>query len=206
MSNQKTVPTDYAEMKTLATELGIQNAHTIKKAVLAQLIEQKINEMTPTIEAEVERAPGRPVNPNSKRQQRIADLEKRRAEGTLKLGRPVETESERQKRLAERQAKVEAYEAQQKAIAEGAVIAEADMLTNPNEKLGRPIDPNSPRQVKLREYEAKKAAGLIKKGRPSFESKGIVKKADVAKVITINENDPAPAPAVTVDADEVNAE
>ena len=34
---------------------------------------------------------GRPVNMNSKRQQRINDLETRRANGTLKLGRPKMT-------------------------------------------------------------------------------------------------------------------
>ena len=48
---------------------------------------------------------GRPVNPNSVRQQRLAELEEKRNNGELKRGRPVNGESERQKRLAEMEAK-----------------------------------------------------------------------------------------------------
>lgn len=50
---------------------------------------------------------GRPIVPGSKRQERINDLESRRANGTLKLGRPSNSESNRQKRIAERQYKIE---------------------------------------------------------------------------------------------------
>ena len=50
---------------------------------------------------------GRPIVPGSKRQERINDLESRRANGTLKLGRPSNSESNRQKRIAERQFKIE---------------------------------------------------------------------------------------------------
>ena len=39
---------------------------------------------------------GRPVNPNSVRQQRIAELDAKRANGTLKRGRPVNPASARQ--------------------------------------------------------------------------------------------------------------
>ena len=186
------VPTDYNELKKLATEMGIDKPHTIKKDTLIQMVTEKANQ------SEEKLPPGRPVNPNSKRQQRIADLEARRAAGTLKLGRPVETESERQKRIAERQTKVDAYNAQQKAIADGAVIAEEDLLPNPNEKLGRPIDPNSPRQIKLREYEAKKAAGLIKKGRPKMN-----KEEATPTTVTVNENE---TEAMPVDVAEVPAD
>jgi hypothetical protein len=48
---------------------------------------------------------GRPVNPNSARQIRLAELEAKRSNGELRRGRPVNGESERQKRLAELEAK-----------------------------------------------------------------------------------------------------
>ena len=50
---------------------------------------------------------GRPVDPNSVRQQRLAELEAKRIAngGTIKRGRPVNMNSERQKRLAELAAK-----------------------------------------------------------------------------------------------------
>lgn len=166
---------EYEVLKGKAIQLGIEKPHTIKKEVLRQMIAdaEAKQPLAATAEGELKKMPGRPANPNSARQKRIADLEARRQAGLLKLGRPAESDSERQKRLAERQAKIDAYEAQQKLIAEGAVIAEADLLPNPNDKLGRPIDPNSPRQQKLREIEAKRAAGQMKKGRPSFESLGL---------------------------------
>ena len=49
---------------------------------------------------------GRPVNPNSARQQRINELEAKRAAGECKRGRPVVAGSKRQQVLAERAAKV----------------------------------------------------------------------------------------------------
>ena len=67
---------------------------------------------------------GRPVDPNSKRQQRLAT-----APGK-KTGRPVDPTSARQKRLAEQAAR---------AAANGGVV-----------KRGRPVDPNSARQIALR--------------------------------------------------------
>ena len=48
---------------------------------------------------------GRPVNPNSARQQRLAELEAKRSNGTLRRGRPVNPNSARQKALAEAIAK-----------------------------------------------------------------------------------------------------
>jgi hypothetical protein len=42
---------------------------------------------------------GRPVNPNSARQIRLAELEAKRSNGELKRGRPVDTTSARQFRL-----------------------------------------------------------------------------------------------------------
>lgn len=199
MSNQTRIAsTDYKELKSQALVLGIDNAHTIKKAVLSQLVQQKFDEMP--VDETVHEKPGRPVNPNSARQQRLADLEARRAAGTLKLGRPAETDSERQKRIAEKQAKVDAYNAQQAEIANGAVIDEADILPNPT-SLGRPVNPESPRQKAIREYEAKKAAGLIKKGRPSFAEQGKMTKEQEAKLQkTVVITDAVPADVVTEDA------
>lgn len=189
MSNQKRVAsTDYKELKAQAVEMGIANAHKINKKALTELVQNAFDAL-PVDETEHEK-PGRPVDPNSKRQKRIADLEARRAAGTLKLGRPAETDSERQKRLAEKQAKVDAYNAQQKLIAEGVEIDEADILPNPA-SLGRPVNPESPRQIAIREYEAKKAAGLIKKGRPSFAELGKMTKEEAAKAqktIVITDN------------------
>ena len=42
---------------------------------------------------------GRPVNPNSKRQIRLAELAVKRANGTLVKGRPINMNSKRQQRL-----------------------------------------------------------------------------------------------------------
>jgi hypothetical protein len=49
--------------------------------------------------------PGRPMNPDSERQKRLAEMNKKRETGELKRGRPILADSERQKRLAERMAK-----------------------------------------------------------------------------------------------------
>ena len=48
---------------------------------------------------------GRPVNGDSARQVRLAELEMKRLTGELKLGRPVDPNSVRQIRLAEMEAK-----------------------------------------------------------------------------------------------------
>ena len=72
---------------------------------------------------------GRPVDPNSKRQQRLAT-----APGK-KTGRPINPNSARQQRLAEQKARY---------IANGGVV-----------KRGRPVNPNSARQIALREAASK---------------------------------------------------
>jgi len=88
---------------------------------------------------------GRPVNANSARQIRLAELVAKKANGELKRGRPVDSNSVRQARL---------------------------MLQLANKILGigqgRPVNPNSARQIRLAELEAKKIAngGVIKRGRP----------------------------------------
>lgn len=91
---------------------------------------------------------GRPVDPNSERQQRLAELEAKRNNGELKRGRPVNGASVRQARLAELAAKAEAN---------GGLI-----------KRGRPVNGTSERQKRLAELEAKRANGELKRGRPAM--------------------------------------
>jgi hypothetical protein len=87
-----------------------------KTVVVETVIEQVIKQL------------GRPVNPNSARQQRIAELEAKRADGQCKRGRPTVAGSKRQEVLAARAAKV----------------ANGGMLSK-----GRPVNPNSKRQMML---------------------------------------------------------
>jgi hypothetical protein len=88
---------------------------------------------------------GRPVNVNSARQIRLAELEAKRANGELKRGRPVSENSERQARLKK--------QALNKALGVGQ---------------GRPVNPNSARQLRLAELKAKAElnGGVVKRGRP----------------------------------------
>jgi hypothetical protein len=89
---------------------------------------------------------GRPVNPNSARQIRLAELEAKRQNGELKRGRPVNPMSERQFRLK--------TQSINKALGLGQ---------------GRPVNPNSARQIRLAELKAKAEAngGAVKRGRPA---------------------------------------
>jgi hypothetical protein len=91
---------------------------------------------------------GRPVNPNSERQKRLAELEAKRSNGELRRGRPVNGTSARQARLAELAARAEAN---------GGVV-----------KRGRPVNGESARQQRLAELEAKRANGELKRGRPAM--------------------------------------
>ena len=75
---------------------------------------------------------GRPIDPNSARQKRLAKAPGKRT------GRPINPNSARQQRLAEQKARF---------IANGGVV-----------KRGRPVDPNSARQIALREAAAKLVA------------------------------------------------
>lgn len=80
------------------------------------------------VESNVAKALGRPSNPDSARQKKIADREAKRAAGELKRGRPVMAESKRQAVLAVRAEKV----------ANGGTL-----------KKGRPVNMNSKRQQAL---------------------------------------------------------
>ena len=88
----------------------------------------KIGGVTYSVKAQL----GRPVDPNSARQKRLAS-----APG-VRTGRPINPNSARQQRLAEQAAR---------AAANGGVV-----------KRGRPVNPNSARQIALREAIAKAVA------------------------------------------------
>ena len=98
---------------------------------------------------------GRPVNPDSARQKRLAT-----APGK-KTGRPVNPSSVRQQRLAELEAK---------RIANGGTI-----------KRGRPVNATSERQLRLADLAARRAAGTLKRGRPA----GTAKKANTAEKVEV---------------------
>lgn len=110
--------------------------------------EQPAAQATATVEEKPQL--GRPVDPNSARQKRLAEIAEKRAQGLIKRGRPV----------------IEGSAHQQKLKAQ----AERKEANGGEARRGRPVDPNSPRQQRLREMEAKKAAGVeIKRGRPAME-------------------------------------
>ena len=88
----------------------------------------KIDGVTYSVKAQL----GRPVDPNSARQKRLATAPGKRT------GRPINPNSARQQRLCEQAAR---------AIANGGVV-----------KRGRPVNPNSARQIALREAAAKLVA------------------------------------------------
>ena len=88
----------------------------------------KIGGVTYSVKAQL----GRPIDPNSARQKRLASAPGKRT------GRPINPNSARQQRLAEQKARF---------IANGGVV-----------KRGRPVDPNSARQIALREAAAKLVA------------------------------------------------
>ena len=88
----------------------------------------KIGGVTYSVKAQL----GRPVDPNSARQKRLASAPGKRT------GRPINPNSARQQRLCEQAAR---------AIANGGVV-----------KRGRPVNPNSARQIALREAISKAVA------------------------------------------------
>ena len=98
---------------------------------------------------------GRPVNPNSARQQRLAQAPGR------KTGRPINEDSVRQQRLRELAIK---------RVQGGGTI-----------KRGRPVNATSERQLRLADLAARRAAGTLKRGRPA----GSGKKADTAEKVEV---------------------
>lgn len=104
--------------------------------------DKKLVESVGQVEFSTKAQLGRPVNPESARQKRLASAPGKRT------GRPVNPNSERQKRLAEMEARKEAN---------GGEV-----------KRGRPANPNSARQKAIAERQALLDAGVvIKRGRPA---------------------------------------
>ena len=90
---------------------------------------------------------GRPVNPTSERQKRLAEKEALKASGVeIKRGRPVIEGSKNQQKLNRR------FELVAAGVATG--------------KRGRPVNPNSPRQQRISMLAEKRANGTLKLGRP----------------------------------------
>jgi hypothetical protein len=90
--------------------------------------------------SQVKFTPGRPVDPNSERQKRLAEIEEKRANGELKRGRPADPNSPSyQKRM-----EMEARKAQPGYVP----------------KRGRPADPDSAAAKKKAEQLARKSAAL----------------------------------------------
>ena len=104
---------------------------------------------------------GRPVNPNSARQQRLATAPGR------KTGRPINEDSVRQQRLRELAIK---------RVQGGGTI-----------KRGRPVNATSERQLRLADLAARRAAGTLKRGRPVGSGKKVntAEKVEVVVVGTV---------------------
>ena len=128
------------ELVAAAVAAGIKGAHTMKSAVLEEM-------MANMVKPETTGKRGRPVDPNSVRQVRITELETKRANGELKRGRPIKADSARQMRLVELETK----------------------RLNGELKKGRPVSSESARQKRIAELQAKAEAngGVVKRGRPA---------------------------------------
>jgi hypothetical protein len=88
---------------------------------------------------------GRPVNPNSVRQIRLAEIAAKREAGLIKRGRPSVAGSANQMKQMDRMAK---------------------LLSGVELKRGRPSNPESARAKRLADLEARRANGTLKLGRP----------------------------------------
>jgi hypothetical protein len=90
---------------------------------------------------------GRPVNTESNRQKRLAEIAERRALGLVKRGRPVVEGSKNAVIKAARYEKI---------------------MNGETLRKGRPVNNNSKRQQRINELAAKKASGTFKLGRPKM--------------------------------------
>jgi len=88
---------------------------------------------------------GRPVNMNSARQIRLAEIAAKREAGLIKRGRPSVPGSANQMKMYERNFKIQ----------QGLDI-----------KRGRPVNPESARAKRIADLEARRAHGTLKLGRP----------------------------------------
>ena len=135
--------------KATANKAQTKKVETVETANIA--VVEQAQATAPVQQVEEKPQLGRPVNPNSERQQRLKKEAELRAAGLLKRGRPVVEGSKHQQKLAE----------QAKRREENGGVA----------RRGRPTDPNSPRQQRLKEATERKAAGLVNgPGRPSTKN------------------------------------
>jgi hypothetical protein len=88
---------------------------------------------------------GRPVNMNSARQIRLAEIQAKREAGLIKRGRPSVPGSANQMKMYERNFKIQ----------QGLDV-----------KRGRPVNPESARAKRIADLEARRANGTLKLGRP----------------------------------------
>jgi hypothetical protein len=88
---------------------------------------------------------GRPVNMNSARQIRLAEIATKREAGLIKRGRPSVPGSANQLKKVERMVKI---------------------LSGVELKRGRPTNPESARAKRIADLEARRANGTLKLGRP----------------------------------------
>jgi hypothetical protein len=90
---------------------------------------------------------GRPVNPNSARQIKLAEIQAKREAGLIKRGRPSVPGSMNQIKKTIQLAKV---------------------LSGVEIKRGRPVNPESARAKRMADLEARRANGTLKLGRPKM--------------------------------------
>lgn len=90
---------------------------------------------------------GRPVNPTSARQIRLAEIQAKREAGLIKRGRPSVPGSMNAIKRAERLLKA---------------------FSGVEIKRGRPVNPESARAKRIADLEARRAAGTLKLGRPKM--------------------------------------
>jgi hypothetical protein len=90
---------------------------------------------------------GRPVNMNSARQIRLAEIAAKREAGLIKRGRPSVPGSANQIKMYERNFKIQ----------QGLDV-----------KRGRPVNPESARAKRIADLEARRANGTLKLGRPKM--------------------------------------
>jgi len=164
----KTTNMSYNEMKAKAEQLGlIGTLPNMKKETLTAALEA-YQEPGEVID---EKFLGRPINPNSARQQKLRERELKALNGGVKRGRPVNPESARQQSLSSKGTNVD---------------------ENGVPRRGRPVSEVSKRQQQLKEREMKIAAGYVPtKGRPANPNKATAKQAETEKrfqIVITDEN------------------
>jgi hypothetical protein len=107
---------------------------------------------------------GRPVNMNSARQIRLAEIAAKREAGLIKRGRPSVPGSANQMKMYERNFKIQ----------QGLDV-----------KRGRPTNPESARAKRIADLEARRANGTLKLGRPKMVVVEVPTKAKAVKKVKV---------------------